>query len=110
MSFSGLLINRVTITRSSVAYAKGRPTKTYPTIVATGVPCRIQYVTKEDIYPKTQGYEYASGWNSFFEYGVDLLKDDLLVDERSREFIAQSDPVDVTGMSHHVEVKLELVE
>ena len=110
MSYSGLLINRVKIERPLVAYVKGRPTKTHPDEIATDVHCRIQYIAKEDIYPKTQGYELASGWNAFFEYGVNLVKDDLITDERSREFIAQSDPVDVTGMSHHVECKLELVE
>ncbi len=109
MSFSGLLINTVTVTRPTVIYAKGRSSKSY-VFVVTDIPCRIQYVTGEDMYPKVQGYEYASGWNGFFEYGVNIRKDDQLVDERSREFIVQSDPIDVTGMSHHVEAKLELVE
>ena len=109
MSYSGLLINRATISRPTVTYTKGRAAKTY-TSVATDVHCRIQYVTGEDMYPKAQGYEYASGWNAFFEYGANVRKDDLLTDERSREFIVQSDPTDVTGMSHHPEVKLELVE
>lgn len=110
MSYSGLLINRVTINRPSVAYTKGRATKTAPTVIDTDVHCRIQYISGEDMYPKVQGYEYASGWNGFFEYGVNLQKDDLIVDERSREFVVQSDPQDVTGMSHHVEAKLELQE
>ncbi len=109
MSYSGLLINRATISRPTVTHTKGRAAKKY-TPVATNVPCRIQYVIGEDMYPKVQGYEYASGWNAFFEYGANVRKDDLLTDERSREFIVQSDPTDVTGMSHHPEVKLELVE
>jgi hypothetical protein len=109
MSYSGLLINRVTITRPTATYTKGRSAKAYAS-VATDVHCRIQYVTGEDMYPKVQGYEYASGWNGFFEYGVNIRKDDLIVDERSREFVVQSDPQDVTGMSHHVEAKLELQE
>jgi len=109
MSYSGLLINRATISRPTVAYTKGRSSKSYAS-VATDVPCRIQYVTGEDMYPKVQGYEYASGWNAFFENEVNLRKDDLIVDERGRKFVAQSSPIDVTGMSHHVEAKLELIE
>ncbi len=109
MSFIGLLINTVAITRPTATYVKGRSTKTYAS-VATGVKCRIQWVTREEIYPKTQGYEYAGEWNVFFAYGVDLLKDDLLVCERGRKFIVQSAPIDVTGMKHHSEVKIELVE
>lgn len=109
MSYLGLLINTVSITRPTVAYTKGRSAKTYAS-VDTGVKCRIQYISGEDMYPKVQGYEYASGWNGFFEYGVNLQKDDLIVDERSRSFIVQSNPTDVTGKSHHPEVKLELVE
>lgn len=109
MSFSGLLINSVSITRPTVAYTKGRSTKTY-TAVVEDVPCRIQWVTKEEMNPRTQGYEMVGEWNAFFEHGVNLRKDDMLTDERGREFIAQSVPIDVTGMSHHSEVKLEIVE
>lgn len=110
MSFSGLLINKVSVVRPTVTYTRGRPSKTYTDTVATGVPCRIQYVTKEDIYPKDQGYEFASGWNAFFEYGANIRKDDQITDERGRVFIVQSSPTDVTGKSHHPEVKLQLVE
>ena len=113
MSFLGLLINTATIKRPSVAYTKGRPTKTSyadSTEVAIEIACRIQWVTKEEIYPKAQGYEYAGEWNAFFEHEVDLRKDDFVGDERSRVFVVQSAPIDVTGMSHHVEAKLELVE
>ena len=109
MSFLGLLINTVAITRPTVAYVKGRPTKTYAS-VTDGIACRIQWVTKEEINPRTQGYELVGEWNAFFDYGVNLRRDDLLTDERGREFIAQSAPIDVTGMSHHVECKLEIVE
>ena len=111
MSFAGLLINTVTITRPTVAYTKGRPTKTY-VAVDIGVPCRIQWVTKEEINPETRGYVMVGEWNAFFEHNIDpnfLQKDDMIVDERGREFIVQSAPIDVTGMSHHVEAKLELV-
>ena len=113
MSFSGLLINTVTIVRPSVAHttaAKGRATKVYTDTIAEDVPCRIQWVTKEEMNPRTQGYEMVGEWNAFFEYDVALRKDDQITDERGRVFIAQSAPIDVTGMSHHVECKLELVE
>ncbi len=110
MSFSGLLINTVTITRPSVAYTKGRSAKTYTNVVAEDVHCRIQWVTKEEINPRTQGYELVGEWNAFFENEVNLRKDDQLTDEIGRVFIAQSAPVDVTGKRHHVEAKLELVE
>jgi hypothetical protein len=112
MSFLGLLINTVSITRPTVAYVKGRSTKTYAS-VATGIACRIQWVTREEIYPKVQGYEYAGEWNAFFDYNADssfLQKDDLLIDELGREFIVQSAPIDVTGLRHHVECKLEIQE
>jgi len=110
MSYTGLLVNLATISRPAVTYSKGRVSSKAYTIVDTKVPCNIQLIAKEALTPYEHGYEDVEGWQAFFEYSVDLLKDDRIVDERGRTFIAQSAPIDVTGRKHHVEVKLEIQE
>lgn len=109
MSYSGLLVNKVSVFRPTVAYTKGRSTKTY-TAGDTDVPCNIQYITGKALTPMVQGYENVEGWTCFFEFDADILKDDKLTDEKGREFIVQSAPVDITGRKHHVEARLDIQE
>jgi len=111
MSYSALLINIVSIFRPTVTYVKGEPTKTYVP-VDTDVPCAIQWHKggSDTQQERIQGYETVEGWFGFFEYGLDIRKDDLITDERSREFVVVSTPEDVTGRYHHIEVGLEIVE
>ena len=111
MSYSALLINTVSISRPTVTYVKGEPTKAYAAVDA-GVSCAIQWHKggSDTQYEKLRGYETVEGWFGFFEYGQDIQKDDRITDERSRLFIVSSSPVDVTGRSHHIEVGLEIQE
>ena len=117
MSFDSLLINIVTITRPTITYSYGVPTKTY-TSVATGVKCSIQYRGGGGfgiggggaLIPTAHGYEVVEGWIAAFKYGIDVNKDDRLTDERGRTFIVKSDPIDVTGRSHHIESQLAIEE
>ena len=112
MSYSGLLINTCSVHRPSVAYTKGRPTKTYAAAHATGVQCRIQWHKggTDTQHAREQGFEVIEGWFGFFEYGAPILKDDMIVDDKGREFIIKSVPADVTGMKHHIECGLEIWE
>lgn len=116
MSFKSLLVNTVDVSRPSVTYAKGVPTKTYAS-VATGVICNIQYLRGGvggfgfgSQHAAEQGYEIEEGWFAAFEYGANVSKDDMLVDEKGREFIVKSSPQDVVGRKHHIECNLAIVE
>ena len=109
MSYSGLLVNKVSVFRPTVTYLKGRPTKTYAAS-DTDVPCNIQYITGKALTPTVHGYEDVEGWTAFFEFGANIQKDDGLIDEKGREFIIQSVPADVTGREHHMEVRLDIWE
>lgn len=109
MSYTGLLVNRVSVNRPSVSYTKGRSKKEYD-LEATDVPCNIQYITGKALTPTVHGYEDVEGWTCFFEFGANIQKDDSLMDEKGREFIVQSAPADVTGRKHHMEMRLDIQE
>jgi len=111
VSYSGLLINTCSIYRPTVTYTRGRPAKTYA-VVATGVKCRIQWHKGgTDIQsPREQGYEAIAGYFGFFEYGANIQKDDKIIDDRNREFIITSSPIDTAGYYHHVEAALKIQE
>ena len=118
MSYSGLLINRCNVVRPSIATSHGTKDKTYN----TGSPdvvdlrCRIQFFSSMavtgggSLEPTPHGYETVEGYFGFFEYGVSILLGDLLIDEKGRQFIVVSVPLDVSGMKHHVECRLALRE
>ena len=110
MSYLGLLINTCSISRPSVTYTKGRPSPKVYALVSAGVSCRIQWHKggTDTQHPREQGYETMEGYFGFFVYGQDIQQDDRIVDERTRAFIVKSVPPDVTGMSHHIEVGLEI--
>jgi len=116
VSFLGLLVNSVAVSRPTVAYSKGVATKTY-TGVATNLACSIQYLSGGGYFfglgsqvPTEGGYEVIEGWFGAFEYGANIQKDDKLVDEKSRIFIVKSVPVDVVGREHHIEAQLAIQE
>ena len=111
MSYSGLLINTCSVFRLTVTYTKGRSKKNYAPVPGT-LKCRIQWHKggTDTQHAREQGYEVIEGWFGFFEYGANLQKDDGIIDERGREFIVKSVPVDVTGMKHHIESGLEIWE
>lgn len=118
MSYLELLINTCSVVRPSVAKSHGTSDKTYDTSspVAEGVPCRIQFFSSMavtgggSLEPTPHGYETLEGYFGFFEFGVNIQLDDLIVDDKAREFIVVSVPLDVTGMKHHVECRLSLKE
>ena len=108
MSFSSGLVNTVSINRPTTTFGVGgKSVKTYA-VVSTGTACNIQSTMsqKDNFSRDTGGYEFQSEWMAFFEYGIDIQKDDKIVDERSRTFIVQSAPEDMVGRMHHIEVGL----
>lgn len=116
MSFHSLLVNTVTVSRPSVTYVKGVPTKSYASVV-TELICNIQYMRGGvggfgfgSQHTTEHGYEIEEGWFGAFEYGANVRKDDLLTDEKGREFIVKSSPQDVVGRKHHVECALAIQE
>ena len=110
MSFVFLLVNKVKVERPSQSYSDGVPTESFTTI-SVSTKCRIQYVTAaRGVVPTEVGDDVMEGWNAFFEYGIDILIRDKLTDELGRVFILQTDPEDVTGKRHHIEVKLQRQE
>lgn len=118
MSYLSLLINRCNVVRPTVAEDHGAQEKSYNTgsPVAVNLKCRIQFfssmATKGSggLDPTPHGYEIVEGYFGFFEFGANVLIDDLIVDEKGRQFIVVSAPEDVTGMLHHVECKLSIVD
>ena len=112
VSYSSLLVNTCSVYRPTVTYTKGRANKAYGAAVATGVRCNIQWHSggTDTQHAREQGYTVIEGWFGFFEYGVDVQKDDRIVDEKGRSFIVKSVPVDVTGRKHHIESGLEIEE
>jgi len=108
MSFSSGLVNTVSIYRPTTTFGVGgKSVKTYAE-VDTGVACNIQAVNsqRDNFSRDTGGYEFQSEWMAFFEYGIDIQKDDKIIDEKSRTFIVQSSPEDMVGRKHHIEVGL----
>ncbi len=118
MGFLGLLINRCNVVRPSIATSYGTKDKTYNTGSpdVTGLICRIQFFSSMavtgggSLEPTAHGYEVVEGYFGFFEFGANVLIDDLIVDEKGRQFIVVSVPLDVTGMKHHIEARLSLRE
>lgn len=117
MSFVGLLVNTASIDRPSITRVRGVQTKSYDPHI-DGVICSIQYRMGGglgsggygSLGATEHGYEVYEGWWGIFDMGVDILKDDRLTDERGRVFIVKSDPLDMTGRSHHQECVLAIVE
>ena len=116
MSYDSLLVNEVDVYRPTVSYVKGRSTVTYPTTAtAKNIPCNIQFVFGGGVAAGTRevtghGFETEGGWIGFFKYGVNIQKDDKIVDENSRCFVILSAPLDVVGKGHHMEVRLSVME
>ena len=109
MSFESLLVNKVTISRPTVAYTDGVSSKAY-TVLSTKTKCNIQWTSaKSALNSLRKGFELKEGWNAFFKYAVNLKVDDKVEDEKGRTFIVKTDPEDVTGRKHHVEVVLAQV-
>jgi len=116
MSYESLLVNTISVYRPTVSYTKGRSTVTYPTTAtAKNIHCNIQYVFGGGVAAGTRevtghGFETEGGWMGFFMLGANIQKDDKIVDEDGRSFIILSNPLDVVGRGHHMEVRLSVVE
>jgi len=117
MSFTSLLVNKVSVYRPTTTYTKGVPSKDYPsTATAKNVKCNIQAGSQYGIMgqgalvPKIHGYETEELYVVFFEYGSNVQKDDKVIDEKGRTFIVKTMPEDVSGRAHHVEALLGLEE
>ena len=114
MSYGSLLVNSVSIYRPTATYVKGRSTVTY-VVCSVDIKCNIQFVFGSGVGGGTRdvtehGFETAGGWWGFFKYGVNIQKDDKIIDENNRCFIILSAPLDIVGKGHHVEVRLSVVE
>lgn len=118
MSYLGLLINTCDVIRPTISDDHGTETKDYDRTspVAEDLVCRIQYFSSMavegtgSLEPSIHGYEINEGYFAFFEFGANIQIDDMVVDDKGREFIVVSAPEDVTGMEHHIEVRLSFNE
>ena len=106
MSYNSLLVNKVTISRPTVAYTDGVSTKSY-SVISTSTKCNIQWISAASSFDfQNKGFELNEGWVGFFKHAVNLKVDDKLSDEKGRIFIVKTSPEDTTGRKHHVECRL----
>ena len=118
MSYLSLLINTCDVYRPSVAESYGTQEKTYDTSTpdVEDLMCRIEFFSSQSsrsggsLSQTIYGQDTVEGWLGFFLFGADIELDDLIIDDKAREFIVTTAPKDVTGMEHHVEAQLGLRE
>ena len=113
MSFSSLLTQRCTIERKTTTKNAYRHTTNAWTVIATKVPCRVDYmfVTSSFISQTPQGQITGNDYIGFFNKGTDIAHGDRII---WQELTLYARPVNYSfgsGASlHHLEVMFGLQE